>query len=284
MSVRDYYLEHFDELPLEKQKHFATRIKYWFKDSRFDDFLAANEPSHDLAAVLANNDYSGVNNLEARRPFFEKYPELYGLEACLFRINRLLIEYDVDLREDFLKIFSLDKLADLCHKLLHDYEAMITLSTYAVNVVGLSINLFGDRIYGLDNRYDRLTRIYAQSLQQKADYIYAYTHIILCMSDYYTKEITGHYLQLAEIIMDHTEPIIKDYYNDISLDMKLEYLVCAEMTHRRNEELRQKIDAECRAARENSPYVIDTRKSEKYNTLSGAEHRNVLYIMSGLDY
>mgnify|MGYP007122066956 CR=1 FL=1 len=77
MSVRDYYLEHFNELPLEKQKHFATRMKYWFKDKSFDDFLKANEPSHDLAAVLANDNYSGVNNLEARKPFFEKYHGLY---------------------------------------------------------------------------------------------------------------------------------------------------------------------------------------------------------------
>lgn len=279
MSVRDYYLEHFDELPLEKQKHFATRIKYWFKDSRFDDFLAANEPSHDLAAVLANNDYSGVNNLEARRPFFEKYPELYGLEACLFRINRLLIEYDVDLREDFLKEYPRERLYKLCNDLLQDDQALAALSTYAVNVICLTENLFSRN----DGIYHALTRRFLHA-NQRPEFIYAYTHIILCMSDFYTKEIHGEDQDLAQLMLEKCEQLIADNYDAITLDVKLEYLVCAEMIHRRNEELRQKIDAECRAARENSPYVIDMRKSEKYNTLSGAEHRNVLYIMSGLDY
>lgn len=279
MSVRDYYLEHFNELPLEKQKHFATRMKYWFKDAQFDDFLAANEPSHDLVAVLANNDYSGVNNLEARRPFFEKYPELYGLEACLFRINRLLIEYGVDLREEFLKEFPREKLYGLCDNLMNDSDALAILSTYAVNVICLVENLFPRN----DGIYNALTRRYLHA-GQRPEFIYAYTHIILCMSDFYTKEIRGEDEDLAQLMLANCEQLITDHFDTTTLDTKLEYLVCAEIAHYRNEELRKKIDEECRAARENSPYVVDARKSEKYNTLAGAEHRNVLYIMSGLDY
>lgn len=265
-------------MSLEKQKHFATRIKYWFNDTQFNDFLAANEPSHDLAAVLANNDFSSANNLEARRPFFEKNPELYGLEACLFRINRLLIEYNVDLREDFLKLFPYEKLYKLCVDLLHDNEALSILSSYAVNVICLTENLFPRD----DGIYAALCRRYLHA-KQRAELIYAYTHIILCMSDYYTKEISGEQRDFALAMLKQSEVLISENYDDISLDIKLEFLVCAKMVGY-DSILREKINGECVAARDGSDYLVDGRKGEKYNTLDGAEHRNVLYIMSGLDY
>ena len=283
MSVRDYYLEHFDEMTLEKQKHFATRMKYWFGDTSFNDFLAANEPSHDLAAVLANNDFSGVNNLEIRRPFFEKYPELYGLEACLFRINRLLIEYNVDLREDFLRLFSREKLYKLCDNLLLDDEALAALTTFAVNVICLTENLFPRN----DGVYDALARRFLHA-KQSQDFIYAYTHIILCMSNFYTQKVEGKDWDLAQRMLAECEELIINHFDEIPLDIKLEFLVCCRINKDRYDYepiyTQAKINQECKATLEKSPFVIDKRKSEKYNTLDGAEHRNVLYIMSGLDY
>lgn len=283
MSVRDYYLEHFNELPIEKQKHFATRMKYWFKDKSFDDFLKANEPSHDLAAVLANDNYSGVNNLEARKPFFEKYQGLYGLEACLFRINRLLIEYDVDLREDFLKEYPRERLYRLCDDLLQDDQALAALSTYAVNVICLTENLF-PRDNGI---YETLTQRYLKA-EQRTEFIYAYTHIILCMSNFYTKEVRGKDWDLAQQMLAKCEQMIEDHFDEITIDTKLEFLVCCRI----NKEIFDYepvyayagINKECKESLKDSPFVVDKRRPEKYNTLSGAEHRNVLYIMSGLDY
>ena len=278
MSVRDYYLEHFDEMSLEKQKHFATRIKYWFKDAQFDDFLAVHEPSHDLAEVLANNDYSKVNNLDLRRPFFEKYPELYGLEATLFRINRLLIEYNVDLRDKFLELFPRQRLEQLCENLLADTDALITLSTYAANVICLSENLFlGDKKYSY-----RLAETILAIDQQTINFIYLYTHIILCLSNFYTRDISEDDKGLALSMLTKCNEIIRQDYSAITLDMKLEFLVCCRMLNY-GTTLESDINVECKEILNNSSFLIDSRKPEK-NTLDAAEHRNVLYIMSGLDY
>lgn len=281
MSVRDYYLEHFDEMTLEKQKHFATRMKYWFGDMQFNDFLAVNEPSHDLAAVLKNNDFSGVNNLEQRRPFFEKYEGLYGLEACLFRLNRLLIEYNVDLREEFLQLFPREKLYKLCDELVVDDEALVALSTYAVNVICLAERLFprdGTILVALARRF--------LHMKQTPELVYAYTHYILCMSNFYTERILGEKWELAKRMLAESERLILDNFDNMTIDTKLEFLVCCRINH--NDDyyeprlVLEKIRSECADSLKDSLFVIDSRAPSK-NTLGTAEHRNVLYIMSGLD-
>ena len=278
MSVRDYYLEHFDELPLDKQKHLVTRLKYGLHEKRFDDFLAAHEPSHELAAVLANNDYAGVNNYVTRREFFEKYPDLYGVEATLFRINRLLIEYQVDLRADFEQLYPLERLYRLCDDLLADLAALFALSTYAVNVICLSENLFPRR----REVYTQLAESFLNA-EQQPDLIYAYTHIILCMSDYYVRAIPADWQTLSAKMLTKCEQLITAHYDTISLDVKLEFLVCAKMVNFATN-LRAQIEQECDAILEQHAYLIDERRPAKYNTLTGAEHRNVLYMISGLDY
>ena len=70
-TVRDYYKEHFSELSYSKKFHFATRMKNWFKTDEYNEFLATNEPDHNLLSILQNNNYSGVVFYEARKPFFE---------------------------------------------------------------------------------------------------------------------------------------------------------------------------------------------------------------------
>ncbi len=278
MSVQDYYLEHFDELPLDKQKHLATRLKYCLHEKRFDDFLVAHEPSHDLAAVLANNDYTSVNNYAARRKFFKKYPDLYGVEAALFRINRLLIEYQVDMRANFRQLYPLERLRQLCDDLLADQAALLALSTYAVNVICLSENLFPRR----REVYAQLAEIFLNA-EQQPDLIYAYTHIILCMSDYYVRMIPADWQTLGAKMLEKCEQLIMTSYDAISLDIKLEFLVCAKMIDFATD-LRTRIGQECDAILAQHAYLIDKRRTAKYNTLAGAEHRNVLYMLSGLDH
>ena len=97
MTVKDYYYLHFAELSPEKQFHFATRIKNYFKVHDFDDYLINNQPSTNISDVINNNNYSMVNNHDLRKPFFEKYQGIYGIEAALFRVHHLLIEYGIDL-------------------------------------------------------------------------------------------------------------------------------------------------------------------------------------------
>ena len=275
MTVREYYTTHFNELSAKKQFHFATRIKNWFKTDQFDHFLANHELNRNLASVLANDDFSRVNYYAERKEYFEKYAGLYATEATLFNVLHLLQEYNIDLRDEFLELYGgREKLYALADALRSDGAAFFTLSSFAVNVIALTEEFFPRQI---DVYAEMLEK--ALNVEQNEKSIYLYTHILLCESRFYHREILQHQ-ELYLRALNNCDRIIAEKYDDISLDIKFEFLVCTKMLnyHSENED---KIRIEAQNNKAN--FVRDPRKPDRLNTFDGAEHRNVLYIMSGLD-
>ena len=287
MSVKEYYYAHFGELTPEKQFHFATRIKNYYECHDFDEYFRTYKPSQNIAEIFYDNNYSRVNNYELRRPFFEKYRGLYGIEAALFRVHHLLAEYNLDLREDFLKLYPRSKLYELSDSLLRDTEALKILSTWAINTIYLIEELYprkidvvkelGEWATTLDVNNDNYTLL-----------AYLYTHIILCESNFYTKKLSdSDNLALMKRLLDKCAEIITKNIDNISLDVCVEFLVCSNMLGANYRDLRKEIAEVCRQYRKNSPYLINYRRdsgpNSYFHTLNGAEHINVLYIMSGLD-
>lgn len=298
MSVRDYYNAHFCDLDSDKQFHFATRIKNYFHSRDFDWFFAEFTPSQNLAAILADNDFSHVNKAEVRRPYFEKYDHLYAIEAALFRVNHLLNEYGIDLRKEFIQLVPLDQLYTLADALINDSGAIANLSTWAVNVICLTEVLFP--------RGRNVVRELAEKalqIETKAEFsldplllIYLYTHIILCDSNFYTRPVSE--VKSAQKMLDRCAEIITRNFDHLILDVRIEFLVCSNMVHASragttitsadmispsHPEIRARIAAECRQNLIDNDYLIDRRRPASYYTLNGAEHTNVLFIMSGLD-
>ena len=280
MTVREYYYQHFDELFPDKQFHFATRIKNYFHTDDFRDFFASYMPSQDLAALLADNDFSHVNKIDIRRPYFEKYSCLYGIDAALFRVNHLLKEYNVDLREKLLEPVPLERLYDLADALIDDDGAILALSTWAVNVICLTEVLF-PRGKNVVQELAQKSLRYDVATADPLLLIYLYTHIILCDSHFYTRPVTE--LNLAHQMLDRCAEIITNNFDSLILDVRIEFLVCANLSHTDYPELRARIAAECRKNLSSNAYLVDLRRPKSYHTLDGAEHTNVLYIMSGLD-
>ena len=281
-SVRDYYYAHFPELLPDKQFHFATRIKNYFKTDDFSWFFASYTPSQDLSALLADNDFYHVNQLAARRPYFEKYVGLYGIDAALFRVNHLLNEYHIDLRAEFLNLVPAARLYALADALLADDGALTTLSTWAVNVICLTETLFprgrnvgralAARALDLETRTPNLDPLLL---------IYLYTHIILCDTNFYTRPVSE--LDLSKQMLDRCAAIIEQNFDQLILDVRIEFLVCANLVGVDYPALRARIAAECQENLAEHPFLVDSRRPASYHTLDGAEHTNVLFIMSGLD-
>ncbi len=280
MSVREYYYRHFGELTPDKQFHFATRIKNYFKSNDFREFFEHYRPSQDLKAILEDNDFTHVNYAELRRPYFEKYPRLYGIEAALFRVNHLLNEYKIDLRTEFLELVPQAELYALADALLADDGAMMTLSTWAVNVICLTEILFPRGHNVVQTLAEKALNLDAKAPNSML-LIYLYTHIILCDSDFYTRPVAEKVL--AHKMLDRCASIIEQNFDTLILDVRIEFLVCANMVGVNYPELRKRIAAECRQNLRQNDYLIDRRRPKTYHTLNGAEHTNVLFIMSGLD-
>ena len=275
-QVKNYYYDHFPELSKEKQFHFATRMKVWKKTKSFDQYLKNNIPETNIKKLLSDNNYENVNFLELRRPYFEEYQNLYALEATLVRINHLLNIYALDLREEFKKEFPLEKLYSLVDHLIEDEEALKVLSTYAINIVALTETLF-------PREKESLRFVAEKSLSfsgEPGPILYLLTHIIICSTDFYYHPARN--FETMTHVFVRAEEILKQNYDQLPLDMKLEFLVCAKILGKKTA-LKQKIKAECNKILEKSPFLIDEKKPARLNTLNGAEHRNILYIMSGLD-
>ena len=125
--------------------------------------------------------------------------------------------------------------------------------------------------------YQEMTEKALASVQDKMS-IYLYTHIILCESQFYRKAV-GH-KELYMQALENCDRIIGDYFEDVSLDMKFEFLVCARMV---GYEPKSRETIRLEANENKADYVIDPRQAERLTTFDDMEHRNVLYIMSGLD-
>lgn len=280
MSVRDYYYQHFDELDSYDQFHFASRIKNYFKTHDFDDYFKQNVLDQDLAPIFANNDYSKVNNAAERKPYFDKYPNLYAIEAALFRVNHLLNEWGIDIRDQFLQYEPKASLYALCDALLADDGAIATLSTWAVNVICLTEYLFPRGKNVVKQLSEKALQL---NFPNPLLAIYLYTHIIICDTIFYTRPVNPDNKELFVALLDRCAEIITQNFDDLILDVRIEFLVCANLVGKDYPELRQKIQAECAQILSSQPFITDPRRPKSRHTLSRAEHTNVLYIMSGLD-
>ena len=298
MTVRDYYTKHFNELTPETQLHFATRLKNWYKTAEFDDFLEENEPSSDLDEIFHNNN-STSNNLELRKPYLEKYKGILGIEATLCRVNHMLNEYQKDVRRDLQALISKEDLYDLSDRLLSDDAALVTLSTYAVNTICLTEILFPRQI-------DVFALLAQKALHFSGDptlLTYLATHILICDTAFYHRPITSANLPIYQSLLVKYVKLISQNLTPIPLDAKLEFLVVSKLVNSAKNPsvnavkdhpatwpqaatgffpLAAKIQLECKASLQKSPYLIDPRMPHKAD-LSSSEYRNTLYILSGLD-
>lgn len=287
MTVKEYYFDHFSELSPEKQFHFATRMKNYLKTHHFDDYLEQNKPSTDLRAVIEDNNYSKVSKYELRKPLFEKYPGLYGIEATLFRIHHLLAEYGIDTRNEFKKNYPLENLYQLSDRLLNDTDAIKILSSWAINTICLTEELF-PRGRNVVKQLAEFANSLDPQTTEATLFIYLCTHIIICESSFYKKDIKkSDNIVLFSQLLKKCSEVIKDNIDTISLDACIEFLVCCEMIGVRYDKERQLIKNICNEYLQDSPYLINYRRDNKkgsyFHTLNGAEHINALYIMSGLD-
>ena len=271
-QARKTYTERFWELRDDRRFHFATRIKNHFGVSDFDDFFEKYFSNTELAELLRNNDYSEVNFYEQRRGYFEKYNNLFPIEASLCRITHLRNVLDLDLRQELLAKHSEEELYRLCDALLEDKPALNSLSTYAVDTICLCENLFPRSIDVVSKLCKHIEHVDSPAA------IYLITHIIICDTNFYARKIGEQHQESFNALLAQCEKHISDNFDEISLDIKLEFLVCSKMTSFETS-LIDKIREEC-ALNMSGGYLQDPRRDERLNTLNGAEHRNSLLVMS----
>ena len=301
-TVLTYYFTHAGQLPREKQFHLANRLSTWNGDERARALLASCKAwfvpqpatAEALAAHLAEaaaHAQASTHHIvafELRKPFFDRYPSLVGLEAELFHVRHLRDVYGVDAVPAFTSRHAASELHELERALLADTAALRALSTWAINFIYLYHRvLLQDEqgidvtaLYELGDTYD------TTDPEQLRLLLYLYTHCIIADSNFYARPLPAANLPVYTTMLASLETLLRPRLHETSLDTKLEFLVCCRLA-KYGTALETAIYEEC--ATSLSPagtYLVDTHnifaENEAKKTFEASEHRNVLFALSAL--
>jgi len=298
--VKNCYVKNMNKLA-NRKLHFLTRMFLWTKDEKYfkelekikSKYYGKDEADfqNKIKKILSGKEtYQKriYNKKDFRIKSADKYPLLGAYSELLFRNLMSKNIFNENLKPVIQEIVGDDKLLEIRSALLNSDEDMLKLSTFAVNY-----------LYFLEEYFEGEsgTKVNAKQLLKLAEGedfgsdekgaplimndIYFITHAIIGASRFYKNKIIKKrkiYLKLFKIL----ENIVEKNYIKLSLDTKLELLICARLLDV-DSELKDRIEQEAELSL--SPinnFLIDTMNAKKDKSSKnwlGSEHRNVLYIM-----
>lgn len=299
-NIRDYYMTHLGDLTEEKQFHVCSRLAAWNKDEQALAWLRDYKKKYvpdpctktSLQAVLQklidNPPEMPANAAALRNAYFEQYSWVRGLELALFRVRHWLEIYGVDARPALFEIVSRRQLLAYKQQLLQDEEAMRMLSTYAINYIYLVERVILERT---DNEAIDTTQLAAIGGGYRTDdilhlqlLVYYYTHCVIGETNFYARDIPPLLLPAYLQMLQKVDAIIDEHFENLSLDTKLEFLVCARLCGY-EAGVEPDIMSECsQSISFDGTFLVDTHNAfagrDTKKTFSASEHRNVLFVMA----
>lgn len=300
-SIKKYYCKHFAELPIDKRFHFAVRLHAWERSAESlrlvealrPTLLPDNDSLHTLEAIHAGTLIpllpGNQNVLHLRQRYNQQYPLLRDAARLLYWAVMLDYAYGTDSRRSVYEVIPRPELQAMYEALLRDRQAVAILSTHAVNFLYLYPKyclgkaspdpswLLGigtdDTLYDADNRLHRQLRMYLL------------THAFIADSMFYTEPLPTDRLGTYGEMLTYLEGIFTQYLKEISLDNKLEFLVCCKLAdYSTSHETVILEEAETSVSNEGT-FLIDTQNlsGSSYVTFEKSEHRSVLYLMATQD-
>lgn len=284
--------------------HYIIRKYLWFGDDWSKKMVSKYK-----------NEYLGKNDLEIRNrlvnmlkidegkkkevkdSFRSKIRSAYRKKAAnielidLVLFNNLFAKtvYKKDLREIIKKIISDKELFILKEKLIKDKKMMAELSTWAINYLYLLRFYLGESVsfYSPKEMLDIAKTQFSEEEKYLELKIYFLTHVIIGETNFYSKSVNQEVREDIVEILKYIEQLILNNYHAISLDCKLEFLVCNRLVHRTSL-IEQLIFSEAdNSMCDNGNFIVDKfndKKNRKKNTAIKAEHRNVLYLLAKKKY
>lgn len=291
-KVEKNYKDNFDKLE-DKRFHFASRLFLW-NDDKFarnkllelkPEYIGTNEKeySEKIREILkedSNNEDILFKN--ERDEFFIKYPLLKKYNKILFKNLFCETVYGVQLRDTIEKQIKKEDLIKLRDDLWVDKRAIAALSTQAINYFyGLDYylkekNTFIDPEYFMDiaEGEDIFNNKNTSVLR-----VYLLTHCIIGESAFYARYVERNKKSYTKMLL-RVESIINEDYENVSLDNKVEFLVCTKLC-KKNSYLREKILSDIRKAFDfDRNYFAECGKSKNDAAFKKGEHRNVLALMA----
>lgn len=291
--VEEYYKDFLGYLPLEKKFHYLSRHYLWFKDAWSkreltkikDRFLGRSDKEKEarLKELIeqAEEDLGVMAGKESsrRREAYAKYPRVAISNSLLFAWYWGKVIYGEDLRKMVERLVSRAEITKLREELIKDEAAIKDLSTGAVNFLYLASEYLGLAkpnllwLAGLIKVSDEKNMVRLS--------IYLLTHLIIDEALFYTREIEN--LNGCREVLQEVEELIEENYFRISLDMKVEFLVCCHLVKYETRLTRMIMEEARRSLSPLGNFLVDTLndwRNRHTHKMAQAEHRNILYLMA----
>ncbi len=285
--VRDYYDKFAMTMRRSDQFHLYSRLWLVSKDrqikGKLDElkswYLGETDLNSRVAGLTQADDEKVVGFTERKR-LYRRYPDLLPWNNLLFWWLMGKEVYKVDLGKSLERHFSKDDLIQLVKELKKNENAVRVLSSAAMNFFYL-VEIYTEEKADVDflwqiHKKEKIgpTR---DAIKQK---FYFLSHLVVAGSYFYAKNISGGTFLAA---VKEMESMLFLNYFKISLDMKFEFLVSAELVKYQTK-LREVILDE--AERSLSPignFLVDTHNAWIHgfgHKMGRSEHRNALYLMA----
>jgi hypothetical protein len=264
------------------KKHLAT-LKDFYLGKNNKEFLKKLKEMR-----FPDNNFHLLAKKNTRDRYFRKYPELSFFNKLLFRTLFAETIYNKDIRLMVNQICHNNKFLALKKKLEKDAKAISILSTHAVNYFyNLSYFLKDESIINPEIFYAIAKKYYNKKTKNgRAFQIYLLTHCIIGESHFYSRKIMRNreiYFKMIKLL----EKIILDNFFSISLDNKIEFLVCTKLCRYSSPLEKLILDESARSLSDMGNFIIDTRNDRHSfitRNIQDSEHRNVLFIMANEDF
>ena len=300
-KVMNFFTKSYPYLYAQKF-HFASRLHLWSGKKEFGDLVAEfrkNESLYDLEngiieerikrslfedAVYKTDKVS--KKRQYRRDLKNKYPKIKKFSEVMSVYFFAKTLYNLDIAELVQKYISSQELKDLVNAVSLDEEAIANASTTCINFLYFSkfyLNSIGENLVLDPLKFLHIAKNHLSSSDKDSidTRVYLLTHTLLGESEFYSKQMD--LTSFAKEILEYLEKTIHENFFLCTLDMKLEFLVCAKLF--KYQTFLEKIIIN---QAENSfgilgNYIIDQDNKKDARTgenVYSAEHRNVLYLMA----
>lgn len=295
--VKEYFDKNYEYLN-EQKFHYASRMWLWTGEKAYHEKLKDLESyyleiSDDVRKkkfkeILAKkSDWEESISGEVRKKYSKKYPQLSAFNQLLFK--NLFSEkiYKKSLKPVIEKLVPMSEFIALKEKLEKDREAIATLSTFAVNYF-YNLNFYSGESKPADPMlFLSISREKYKNLENHPELkIYMLTHAIIGESRFYSEKIVRHEKIYTEIMIE-LENAIKERYFELPLDVKFEFLVCANICGYSTDMKKIIMEEADRSLADNGNFLISRLNDAHgflYRNIMDAEHRNVLYMMANSEY
>ena len=209
-QVKEYFDNNIDNLA-DSRFHYLSRNYAMSGEKLYLDSISNNEldkcPKDKASFIITVKKIINSNPVdyyaqmsvaaEIRRPYYEKYKEMFLLCQILYVYFSSKNIWKVDFKSELLSIISEQEFKVIYQKILNDLEDMFIISTTAVNFAVLC-----NRLFNFENGLEeKLIEFGVKKLEEKIKtlpltiQLYFITHVVIADTEFYfNKNIsTGKY-------------------------------------------------------------------------------------------